>query len=95
MTSFWLRRPFEDLGRLDTRWRAIVRDAMETHLRHAPTMVSKSRIKKLRGMRRPGYRLRIDEIRVFYDVSRGLVEVLAVIPKTRASEWLAEWGETE
>ena len=82
----------EDLKRLDAHCRAIVRSAMEKHLRHEPTRVSKSRIKRLRGVRRPGYRLRVGEIRVFYDVSKGIVEVLAIVPKARANEWLSEWG---
>ena len=46
-----------------------VRDAIELHLRHEPTKVSKSRIKRLRGLDRPQYRLRVDEVRVFYDVT--------------------------
>jgi len=45
--------------------RAAVDDAMEQHLRHAPGKVSKSRIKRLRGIRRPQYRLRADDLRVF------------------------------
>src|SRR2546422_3569706 len=32
---------------------------------------SKSRIKRLRGIERPGYRLRVGQIRVFYDVRDG------------------------
>jgi len=54
---------------------------MEKHLRYEPTKVSKSRIKRLGDVRRPGYRLRVGETRVFYDVSGGVVEVLAIVPK--------------
>ena len=39
-----------DLRRLSAHDRATVRDAMEIHLRHEPTKVSKSRIKQLRGL---------------------------------------------
>ncbi len=85
----------EDLERLAAHYRAMVRAAMEEHLRHEPTRVSKSRIKRLRAVRRPGYRLRVGEIRVFYDVSEGVVEVLAIIPKSQARQWLSEWGEAE
>lgn len=67
----------EDLRRLDAHYRSSVKDAMERHLREEPTRVSKSRIKHLRGIRRPRYRLRVGDIRVFYDVSEGVVEVLA------------------
>jgi len=59
----------------------MVRTAMERHLRHQPTRISKSRIKRLRGVRRPGYRLRVGDIRVFYDVLDGVVEVV-VFPAT-------------
>jgi mRNA-degrading endonuclease RelE of RelBE toxin-antitoxin system len=69
-----------------------VRDALETHLRHEPTKLSKNRIKRLRGMARPQYRLRVGETRVFYDVTDQTVEVLAVVPKEQALAWLADRG---
>ena len=40
-----------DLRRLDASQRSIVKRGIETHLRFEPAKVSKSRIKKLRGMR--------------------------------------------
>jgi len=78
--------------RLQARERSNVRDALETHLRHEPTKVSKSRIKRLRGLRRPQYRLRAGDIRVFYDVGRRQVEVLAIVTKAEAASWLAQEG---
>lgn len=72
--------------------RAEVRDALERHLRHEPTRVSKSRIKRLRGISRPQYRLRVGEVRVFYDVTHETVEVLAVITTSEAARWLADHG---
>ena len=57
-----------DLGALQAVVRSAVRAAIETHLRHEPTKVSKSRIKRLRGMSQPQYRLRVADVRVFYDV---------------------------
>lgn len=68
--------------------RSGVRAGIELYLRHEPTKVSKSRIKRLRGLDQPQYRLRIDEIRVFYDVTETCVEVLAIVPKEQADEWL-------
>lgn len=86
----------DNFRRLTTaRIRAEVRDGIEEHLRHEPMKVSKSRIKRLRGVRKPQYRLRIDEVRVFYDVLDGEVHVLAIIPKSEAAEWLKEWGVPE
>jgi mRNA-degrading endonuclease RelE of RelBE toxin-antitoxin system len=54
--------------------------------------MGKSRIKRLRGMARPQYRLRVGEIRVFYDVTDETVEVLAIVGKRQAHRWLAEEG---
>lgn len=65
---------------------------MERHLRHQPTRVSKSRIKRLRGLSRPQFRLRVGEVRVFYDVTPEAVEVLAIVTKEEAARWLAERG---
>ena len=84
-----------DLKRLKPNWRSAVKDAMETHLRHEPEKVSRSRIKRLRGLSQPQYRLRVDEVRVFYDVSETKVEVLAVIPKSETEAWLAQFGKPE
>ena len=72
--------------------RTVVKEALETHLRHEPTKTSRSRVKRLRGMARPQYRLRVEEVRVFYDVSRSTVEVLAIVPKPEAELWLARFG---
>jgi mRNA interferase RelE/StbE len=72
--------------------RAEVRDTLERHLRHEPTRVSKSRIKRLRGLSQPQYRLRVGEIRVFYDVTREAVEILAIVTKNEAAGWLTERG---
>lgn len=69
-----------------------MRDAIELHLRHEPTKVSKSRIKRLRGLDRPQYRLRVDEVRVFYDVQEKTVQVLAIVTKAQADAWLNAQG---
>jgi mRNA-degrading endonuclease RelE of RelBE toxin-antitoxin system len=82
----------QDLKRLKAHTRAEVKDALERHLRYEPGKVSKSQIKRLRGMKHPQYRLRVGEIRVFYDITRSNVEVLAIISKTDAVSWLEEMG---
>jgi mRNA-degrading endonuclease RelE of RelBE toxin-antitoxin system len=81
-----------DLRGLKAGERTAVKQALETHLRHEPTKTSRSRIKRLRGMARPQYRLRVEEVRVFYDVSGSTVEVLAIVPKPEAESWLARFG---
>jgi mRNA-degrading endonuclease RelE of RelBE toxin-antitoxin system len=77
---------------LPARIRSHVRDSLERHLRYEPTKVSKSRIKRLRGLSRPQYRLRVEDIRVFYDVTQTTVEVLAIVEKAEAQAWLAQEG---
>ena len=85
----------EDLKKLNANVRAIVRTALETHLRHEPRKTSRSRIKRLRGLARPQYRLRVDEVRVFYDVSGSTVEILAIVIKSEAESWLAQAASRE
>jgi mRNA-degrading endonuclease RelE of RelBE toxin-antitoxin system len=82
----------EAYGALPAYRGAAVRDALERHLRHEPTRASKSRIKRLRGLSQPQYRLRVGEVRIFYDVTPEAVEVLAIVTKAEASRWLAEHG---
>jgi mRNA interferase RelE/StbE len=79
-------------GALQANVRAAVRAALETHLRHEPERTSRSRIKRLRGLRRPQYRLRVGEIRIFYDVTPTTVEILAIVTKSEAQTWLGELG---
>jgi len=82
----------EDLRRLKASERTAVKEALETHLRHEPTKTSRSRIKRLRGVARPQYRLRVEEVRVFYDISGSTVEILAIVPKLEAESWLTRFG---
>jgi mRNA interferase RelE/StbE len=72
-----------------------VRDAVGRHLSHEPNKTSRSRIKRLQGISRPQYRLLVGEIRVFYDVVDKAVEILAIVPKSKAADWLEEWGKRE
>jgi len=80
------------LRRLRASERVAVLDAIERHLRHEPEKTSRSRIKRLRDMRHPEYRLRVVDLRVFYDVEPGQVQIVSVVPKAEATEWLARWG---
>src|SRR5262245_53292063 len=85
----------EDVKALRANLRAEVRDAIATHLKHEPRKTSRSRIKRLRGLRQPQYRLRVGEIRVFYDVSGKTVEVLGIVAKSEAETWLTRFGSPE
>lgn len=85
----------EDLHKLKAANRSSVKKAIETHLRHEPLQESKSRIKRLRGIQRPGYRLRVGEVRVFYDVVEDVVEILAIVLKSEATSWLQNIEESQ
>jgi mRNA interferase RelE/StbE len=85
----------EDFKALKANVRSTVRDALEKHLRHEPRSTSRSGIKRLRGLGRPQYRLRVDEVRVFYDVSGTTVHVLAIVAKSEAQAWLERHGSPE
>jgi len=82
-----------DLKALPARLRAAVRDGFEMHLRHEPAKTSRSRIKRLRGLRQPQYRLRVGEVRIFYDIVGSTVEILAIVAKSEAEQWLSQYGE--
>jgi mRNA interferase RelE/StbE len=82
----------EDFNELD-RCRTMARDGLRTHLTHEPTKESKSRIKRLRDLRHPQFRLRVGEMRVFYDVAGTDVVVLAIMSKEKTLQWLGEHGE--
>jgi len=83
----------DDLQRLAANVRATVRDAIETHLRHEPAKLSRSRIKRLRGLDRPQFRLRIGDVRVFYDIQEETVSLLAILQKSEAAIWLEQFGD--
>jgi mRNA-degrading endonuclease RelE of RelBE toxin-antitoxin system len=85
----------EDLDELKANLRTEVREGLETHLRYEPEKLSRSRIKRLRKLSQPQYRLRIGDVRVFYDVSGQKVEVLAIVLKSEAATWLAKHAKSE
>lgn len=78
---------------LDAYQKAKIKDLIDVHLRHKPVKISKSRIKRLRGLRHPQYRLKIDDFRVFYDIKENRVEILTIILKSKAAERLKQVGE--
>lgn len=84
-----------DFKALKASVRAAVTDAMEVHLRHEPEKVSRSRIKRLRGVSRPQFRLRVDEFRIFYDVEGSTVTVHAIVLKSEAASWLTQLGRSK
>lgn len=67
-------------------------NVMERILSVTPTRISRSRIKRLRGIDSPQYRLRIGEFRVFYDVEESDVYVMRVLQKSVVEQYLREMG---
>ena len=82
----------DDYNDLPAHEKAEVRDGINKHLRCQPTHESKSRIKRLRELDRPQFRLRIGDIRVFYDVLDEKVLVLGILEKGATAEWLKKWS---
>ena len=85
----------EDFRSMRANVQAEIRATLGTHLRHEPEKVSRSRIKRLRALRQPQYRLRVGEVRIFYDVIGDTVEILAIVMKRDADAWLAQFGNPE
>jgi mRNA interferase RelE/StbE len=83
----------DDIDGLDARWRSAVLTAIETHLRFEPAKESRSRIKRLSEVENPQYRLRVDDLRVFYDIEESTVRIIAVVNKRDAAQWLKEHSE--
>jgi len=81
-----------DLDRLRRYDAAMIADGMERFLSDTPARQSKSRIKRLRGVENPDYRLRLGEYRVFYNVdTTGVrVEVLRILHKDETPEYYEE-----
>ena len=84
-----------DLFELKANVRVTVRRTIEQNLRHQPQRTSKSRIKRLRGLTRPQYRLRAGDVRVFYDVIGNQVQILGIVDKKNVEQWLAQTGEPD
>ena len=84
----------EDIRGLRADDRSGIISAIETHPRHGPRRESKSRIKRLRGLRQPEYRLRVQDFRIYYDGAEPEVRILSVIPKRLTYDWLEKHGKS-
>jgi len=85
----------EDLDRLRKYDATQIADAMEKHLTYEPTKESRSRIKRLRGVSEPDYRLRVADYRVFYSVreQERRVDVLRIMHKDQTRKYYEELEE--
>jgi len=65
-------------------------DGLDRYLRQEPDRPNRSRIKRLRGPQDATYRLRVGEYRVFYDVGKSVVTVVAVLHKRDSAAFYRE-----
>jgi mRNA-degrading endonuclease RelE of RelBE toxin-antitoxin system len=80
-----------DLERLRKYDAVLVVDGIEKYLTRDARMESKTRIKKLRGMVEPDYRLRIQDFRIFYTVDdAGKVWILRILHKDDTKQFYEE-----
>ena len=79
-----------DLAQIKPFYRSQILDAIEEYLQAVPTRVSRARIKRLRLLDSPAYRLRVGEYRVFYDVdpAEKIVTVLRILSKEASLTYL-------
>ena len=86
----FVREAEADLDAIKPFHRNRILDEIESQLTKAPMQTSRSRIKRLRSVDSPAYRLRVGEFRVFYDVdeSERTVTVLRVLSKEQALLYL-------
>lgn len=78
----------EDLRRLRKFDQTGILDLVGTVLGVNPTLESKARIKRLRQPAPSQFRMRIGEFRVFYDVEADTVNVLRVLSRETAGQYL-------
>jgi mRNA interferase RelE/StbE len=78
----------EQLKKLRVFDRTAILDQIGQMLTVDPTVVSKSRIKRLREPAPTQYRLRVGEFRVFYDVEEEAVLIIQVLSKQDSIEYL-------
>ena len=82
-------KDMDKLSRYDAK---MILDVMEESLEGEPAKESKSRIKRLRGITDPDYRLRAGDYRVFYSIDNavGQVNVLRILHKEETNEYYQE-----
>lgn len=79
-----------DLADIKPFYRAKILDSIEEHLQFTPMQASRTRIKRLRLLESPAYRLRIDNYRIHYDVDEDAqsVTVLRILSKEASLQYL-------
>lgn len=88
---------WDDLKSFRKRDQVRILEAIEVHLTQEPMRQSKSRIKRLRPGTRPPFRLRVGNVRVYYDVAEDAQKVIVygIVAKEHSLAWLASFGREE
>ncbi len=77
------------LRKMKRYYATIVLDTIERHLSEEPEKAHGS-IKRLRGRQEATFRLRLQDYRVFYDVTEDRVEILQIPHKSETSSFYRE-----
>jgi len=85
-----VREAEADLDATKPFHRKRILDEIESRLLYAPKQTSRSRIKRLRTIESPAYRLRAGDYRVYYDVdeTKRTVTILRVLSKEQSLSYL-------
>ena len=89
-------RAVSQLKKLRTFDRATILDEIERILTINPAMKSKAKIKKLRQPAPTGFRLRVEEYRIFYDVDvvNHIVNIVQILSKVDSLPYLEGTDES-
>ena len=84
-----------DLNSLKAFYRSAILTAIEQHLKQTPAQTGDMRIKRLRLLASPAYRLRVGDYRVYYDIDEAeeTVTILRVLPKKDSVAYLQTRGK--
>ena len=82
----------EDLDKISKFHAAKIADKLESHLSINPTLESKSKIKKLRGLQRTEFRFKVEPYRIFYnvDTEKGIVTIDRILHKDETLQFYLE-----
>jgi mRNA interferase RelE/StbE len=91
------RSAVKEYEKLDPSSRSEAKKAMIRYLQSEPKRIRKTRVKRLVGLRRPQYRLRVGDLRIYYDVNdkQKRVEILGFVPKAQTERWLKARGVSQ
>ncbi len=80
------------LKKMRRDYAGIVLDAIERHLSDEPEKAHGS-IRRLRGRQEATFRLRVQDYRVFYDVTEDRVEIIRILHKSETPSFYQEEGK--